>query len=365
MKGSTAFTAGAGGEMTGFAAALLCALALADAPSAVPAPLFPVVKDGKWGYVDQTGKLVVAPRFEAAGRFSEGLAPVRLGGRLGYADATGALVLVPELEPADGALHRRFSGGRAVVRKGARYGYIDRTGKLVVPARWLTAEDFSEGRALVCDEAGCGFLDAEGRYALVPDAMGGTSFKNGVASVYLAMAMSHKRTAFVTAQGGRIPGQFEDSGNFSEGLAPVRFGRRWGYVDGTGKPAIPNVYEGASDFSEGLAAVTAEGGRCGYVDRTGKLVIAAQFAACHPFSDGLARVDLSEQPSEGERVAFVDKEGKLRVRGDASKPPFRAASDFSGGLAAVADGPLDLAGEGQVRMGYVDGTGRFVWPLQR
>jgi hypothetical protein len=113
--------------MTGFAAALLCALALADAPSAVPAPLFPVVKDGKWGYVDRTGKVVVAPRFDAAGRFSEGLAPVRLGRQLGYADATGALVLAPEFEPADGTLHRKFSDGRAVVRKAGRYG---RTGKL-------------------------------------------------------------------------------------------------------------------------------------------------------------------------------------------------------------------------------------------
>lgn len=351
--------------MTGFAAALLCAVALAESSPATPGPLFPVVKGGRWGFIDRTGRLVVTPRFDAAARFSEGLAPVRSGDKLGYADATGALVLVPELEPAGGTLHRRFSGGRAVVKKGGRYGYIDRTGRLVVPARWLTAEDFSEGRALVCDEKGCGFLDAEGRYTLVPDAMSGTSFRNGIASIVLAMGMSHRRTAFVTADGGRIPGQYEGNGSFSEGLAPVRFGGRWGYVDATGKPAIPNVYEDAGDFSEGLAAVTTEGGRCGYVDRAGKLVIPARFAACHPLANGLARVDLAEQPTDGERVAFVDREGEIKLRGDASQPPFRSASDFSDGVAAVADGPLDLVGDGEVRLGYVDGSGRLVWPLQR
>jgi hypothetical protein len=324
------------------------------------------VKDGKWGYVDRAGKIVVPPRFDAAGRFSEGLAPVRAGKKLGYADATGAVVLVPDAEPADGTLHRRFSSGRAMVKKGARYGFIDRTGKLVVPARWLTAQDFSEGRALVCDEKGCGFVDPAGKYALVPDAMGGTSFKNGMASIYLAMAMSHKRTAFIDAAGKVIPGQYEDSGNFSEGLAPVRFDYKWGYVDTSGKPVIRNVYEDAGEFSDGLAAVTLDTGRCGYFDRTGKLVIPARFASCQRFSGGLARVDLAERPeAEGERVAFVDREGNVKIRGDGSQPPFRAASDFVDGLAAVADGPLDLAGEGDVKLGYVDGSGKFVWPLQR
>jgi hypothetical protein len=324
------------------------------------------VKDGKWGYVDRTGKVIVSPRFEAAGRFSEGLAPVRANARLGYADATGAVVLVPDAEPAGGTLHRRFSGGRAAVRKGARYGFIDRTGKLAVAARWLTAEDFSEGRAFVCDEKGCGFVDPDGKFALVPDAMGGTSFRNGMATIYLAMAMSHKRTAFIDAGGTVVPGQYEDSGSFSEGLAPVRFRGKWGYVDRAGKPVIPNLYDDAGDFSEGLAAVTVEvTGRCGYLDRTGKLVVPARFASCRPFSGGLARVDLAEQPSDGERVAFVDREGNVKIGGDSSRPPFRAASDFADGLAAVADGPLDLAGEGEVKLGYVDGSGKYVWPLQR
>jgi hypothetical protein len=353
--------------MTSIAAALVCAVALAEPPAAAPRPLFPVVKDGKWGYIDRTGRVVVSPRFDEAGRFSEGLAPVRRGKQLGWADETGKIVLSPEYGAAGGTLHRRFSGGRAAVRSGARVGFVDRTGRLAVAARWLTAEDFSEGRALVCDEQGCGFVDPEGHYALVPDAMGGTSFRNGIASIVLAMGMSHRRTAFIDVAGNRIPGEYQGNGSFSDGFAPVRYRFSWGYVDPAGKPVIQNAYEEASEFSEGLAAVTVPvSRRCGYLDRTGTLVIPARFAACHRFSGGLARVDLAEDArTDAERVAFVDREGNVRIRGDASRPPFRSASDFSDGLAAVADGPLDLAGDGEVRLGYVDASGKLVWPLQR
>ena len=53
--------------------------------SAVPSPgsgegprLYPVVVEGKWGYIDNTGKVMVEPRLGAAFNFSEGLAPVQV-----------------------------------------------------------------------------------------------------------------------------------------------------------------------------------------------------------------------------------------------------------------------------------------------
>ena len=102
--------------MPSFAVALLCAAALAAPPST--GPLFPIVKDGKWGYIDRTGKIAVSPRFDEAGRFSEGLAPVRLGKQRGYADTSGDVVLRPAFGPAGGTLHRRFAGGRGQLLDG-------------------------------------------------------------------------------------------------------------------------------------------------------------------------------------------------------------------------------------------------------
>jgi hypothetical protein len=48
--------------------------------------LFPVMKQGKYGFIDRTGNLVIAPRFENAGGFFAGRALVQLGGKWGYID---------------------------------------------------------------------------------------------------------------------------------------------------------------------------------------------------------------------------------------------------------------------------------------
>ena len=49
-----------------------------------------------------------------------------------------------------------------------------------------------------------------------------------------------------------IPPQFDDVGYFSEGLAPVRIGEKWGYIDKTGKIVIPPKYAHPSSFGKDL-----------------------------------------------------------------------------------------------------------------
>ena len=53
-----------------------------------------------------------------------------------------------------------------------------------------------------------------------------------------------------------IEEKYDYIGVFHEGLALARFGDyRAGYIDKTGKPAVPLKYDFAQNFSEGLAAV--------------------------------------------------------------------------------------------------------------
>ena len=59
------------------------------APAASPGSgpnLFPVVVDGRYGYIDAVGNIIISPRFSYGWEFSDGLAPVELGSRSrGYA----------------------------------------------------------------------------------------------------------------------------------------------------------------------------------------------------------------------------------------------------------------------------------------
>ena len=45
-----------------------------DAPE--PEPFFPILKDGKWGFIDQQGKVIIEPRYDFAQRSSEGYAAI-------------------------------------------------------------------------------------------------------------------------------------------------------------------------------------------------------------------------------------------------------------------------------------------------
>jgi WG repeat protein len=339
------------------------AAAADSAVAAEPRRLFRVRQSGKWGFIDKSGAVVLAPRFDRADDFAEGLASVQLGGRFFYVDEAGRTMLEPPA-PAGGGLHRKFSAGRAALRSGGAFGYIDRSGQMVIPARFASADDFSEGRALACVESGCGYLDVDGRWVIAPTFMGGgTPFRNGHAAAYLFNMMGRKRVAYHRRDGTRVPGEYDGDGWFGDGLLPVRHGGAWGFIDEKGRPAIPLRFEEAWGFSEGLAAVKTDSGRCGYIDRGGAFAIAPRFLTCGPFTGGRALVDAARDANDAARPAFIDRGGAVVFSGATADPPFGFALDFADGLAAVGAGAAPGAEGPGAKLGYVDREGRYVWPL--
>jgi len=79
-----------------------------------------------YGYIHKSDVLVIPPRFEGGGIFSEGLAAVQLKGKCGYIDKAGHLVIPAIFDAA-----HPFSGGLAEVAFGGKWGYIDKSGTYV------------------------------------------------------------------------------------------------------------------------------------------------------------------------------------------------------------------------------------------
>lgn len=46
--------------------------------------LYVVNVNGKYGYIDKTGKIIITPQFDEAYPFSEGLASVKIGGKIAH-----------------------------------------------------------------------------------------------------------------------------------------------------------------------------------------------------------------------------------------------------------------------------------------
>ncbi|MBD1839564.1 WG repeat-containing protein [Coleofasciculus sp. FACHB-501] len=270
---------------------------------------------GKYSYIDTTGKSVSQPQFDWVDSFHSGLARVKMGYKWSFIDNTGKLISRFQFDSAE-----YFREGMAAIKIGSKYGYLDNTGKLVVPLQFDEAKSFSEGLAAVKIENKWGYIDRRNTKAL--DA------PQGWINNFLLRFQTIFNPNTLT-----IPPQFDSADAFSEGMARIGVGGKYGYIDTTGKLVILPQFEDAKSFSEKLAAVKLVG-KWQYIDRTGKVVILPQFEDAGSFLEGLAAVKIAG------KWGYINKIGKLVIPTE-----FDNAQSFSQGLALVNIGGSWRSGE--------------------
>lgn len=106
------------------------------APATDWSSLRPARIDGKYGYVDALGQIIIEPRFDGADTFSEGLALVLDRGRFGYIDPVGRFAI-----PAVFRHALPFRDGFAQVRNGRDWAFLDRSGNPVAYHEGEDADD--------------------------------------------------------------------------------------------------------------------------------------------------------------------------------------------------------------------------------
>jgi len=261
-----------------------------------------------WGVIDKSGAWVVNPHFiRLIGRFSEGMAEVRIKvtgvPQSGFINTKGDTVILPEFEEA-----RAFSEGLAVVQhsslsNGSGWSYMDRTGRLVGKF-WFRPDDFHEGLGAVYDDSTgkWGYVDKSGRFAIAPQFSEARDFSEGLAAV-----LDGDSWGYINRSGTFVVGpRYRIAGSFANGLAPVsdwtNESPRYIKTDG-GLVLPPPQCLYADEFSRGMAAVYING-HWGFIDQSLKVVIAATFLSVEPFSDGLAYV--TDERNRG----YINKAGK-------------------------------------------------------
>lgn len=361
---------------------------VAAGPKPIQSPkderLYRVRVDGKCGYINRQGRMVIQPQSGFSGEFHDGLAMARDGKRIIYIDKTGKEVFASPFTLD----HQPFSGGFAHGSIGLKFHYCDTKGKLL-PGFHAGTTPFSEGMAAV------GVNPARFDPALRTKEMEWTPTKWG----------------FIDSTGKMvIPANYWLVGSFSHGLAPVLVGGTggdmctgprggsWGYINKRGELVIKPAYQGAGDFSEGLAEVHIKDQGAGYIDTTGKMVIQPrQFSIAWSFHDGVARIRGSEELGNPgwHDFGYIDKQGKVTVF-----PRGISVGDYSEGIAPARDkatwngkewvqsryGYVDKRGEWVIKpqfdhagmfqdgiasvsldgaVGWIDKSGKYIWPLQK
>lgn len=133
-------------------------------------------ENGKFGYKNDKGKIIIVPKYDNAYDFSEGMAAVNIGavvslstglvgGKWGFIDGTGKEVILLKY-----AAVTQFNEGLAAFISGYYlddtknvWGYLDKTGKEVISAKYSYAEVFENGKAKVELNGRTFYIDKTGK----------------------------------------------------------------------------------------------------------------------------------------------------------------------------------------------------------
>jgi hypothetical protein len=252
-----------------------------------------VAKDGQWGFIDLSGKLVIPLQREWKYQFpfKNGLAQVDMGQENSdFIDRAGRLLIKSgqsNIPAADIAWARKLptspiwklefrDGLLPVMNKHGRWGFVNPEGSLAIPPQWIQVSDFNEGLAMVSNRSAitrvehAGYIDTHGKIV--------------------------------------IPLTWNRGWLFSEGLAAVAVNGRWGFIDKSGAVVIALQWDSCEIFDKGYALVS-KGRKFGVIDRTGKVII-------EPTFDGF---DRERSPKSNlpivvildRKKAIIDKSGHL------------------------------------------------------
>lgn len=299
-----------------------------------------------WGYAGIDGKLIIPAEYDKSYPFSSNGLAVTYNTKdrqHHFIDLKNKVLETEEpkfkIKEVFGFGVKGFQNNLIPVQIGSKWGYMNQLGKMAIPAMYDDANDFDGGFSAV--KKGTEFLivDAKGKEtAIAIPAMDVRDFSEGLAPI----RTMDKKFGFINTKGElAIPSQFESVGYFTNGLAWAKtFDKKVGYIDKTGKWVIEAQFDVAKDFDakSGLALVRT-GEEWFYVNGKGAPLKVTDTESWGNFSEGLA------DGKKGGLVGFFDKEGKWVI-----EPKFQAIRDFHNGYAAARlDG----------KWGIIDKTGKW------
>lgn len=179
------------------------------------------------------------------------------------------------------------------------------------------------------------------------DSPGFTSTKDNEEKIYFEDYESPKFKWGYIDKSGRLVHKavYDDTRDYSEGLASVNYKGKWGYIDPQGKPTIDFLYRAAYNFSEGLALVQEMDKSYYFIDKSGVKVFDCPYDEVNNFSNGLARVKLNGM------YGFVNKVGKLIIENR-----FIKSTNYRNGYASVTSenysGIIDTLGKVIIELEY-------------
>ncbi len=122
-----------------------------------------IQRDGKFGFIDERGRLRIANRYDAIGEFHEGLAPVKLIGKWGFVNPSDQVVINPNYEKVG-----VFIDGIALATRNGKAGVIDKKGNTVLGFQYDSVQYSTKKKFLLYNNGLVGLADVNGTVLIDP-----------------------------------------------------------------------------------------------------------------------------------------------------------------------------------------------------
>lgn len=261
-----------------------------------------MANNGKWGFIDKKGKLVILPKYEynLFMSFHNGACSVSLNRKLHLIDKSGK-DLVPEDYTISGLTGNNF----VVISKDRKIGLMDYSGKIIIPVGLYNQIFYVEPLKLfkVYQNRKVGYLDLNGNEVLPPKYTY-LDFENMEDPI---QATSGNKSGFIDVSGKEIVSfKYDDVSLFSDGFARVRLDDKYGFIDKKGNEIIALKYQRADNFSEDFASVQIQD-KWGVINAADEMVIPAVYEEISKFNTGLAIVQ------QNKKFGVIDKKGRIII----------------------------------------------------
>lgn len=276
--------------------------------------LLGVMKNGRWGAIDGTGKLRIPTEFELGYTHQHTL----------HTESQITTTLPTEENERNLYLKLRFINHLARVSKNKKWGFFNDAGNEVIKVQYDFVGDFSEDAVAVIGQTNAGlklgFLNVFGDtiVSLVYDVRDGvyqkTAFKENV-----ALVGRQGKLGYVGKDGKiKIDFLYAQAHHFSEGRAWVSYDYQsinptWHMIDDEGKL----IYTLPTDcqlldytFQEGFVRIR-QAGKENFLNKKGELLLNAYLLHTEPFQNGLAMgvIVQNEKPQMG----FLNSKGDWTI----------------------------------------------------
>lgn len=328
-------------------------------------PYYEFQEERVWGYLNQEGKSIIAPRFKSAGPYDRnGIAIVSIsnGGRdqYGLIDRKGQYMIEPQYTSIFA-----FPEGVFVAEKdGKNSSILDEKGKLVANVPGALGE-FSEGMASLKTNKLYGYVDTKGSIVIEPKFNSVHPFHNGKALV----SGTDGKYQLIDGKGEVLHTyNAQIYKDFREGLAAVKLSKdtEYGFINESGDVVISEQYQHAEEFHEGLAAVWTNMSKqtAGLIDIKGEYVLPAQYGDIRYLGNSIWAVskeyrDDYSSPRNNYRFALFGKDGMQKT-----DFIFDAVEEFAGDYAVVEEGLstyfIDKSGKKADSLPTIDGIGHVI-----